>query len=169
MNQASRVSSVVPVLPATGRPSFLHPLPRSAFDDVLHDVARHEGDPRIDHLLHLRLRLLEDMARPVDDLLDEEGLHPLPLVRQDAVGPDQLLEGDPGGAEGHREVPGEGRGDPHVGRVGGGVIHADLLEDLDRDDVPGVDQGVVQRRRPEEFLVEILRFPDPVGLLRDPG
>ena len=112
----------------------------------------------------LGLRLLEDVAGPIDDLRDEEGLHPFPLVCQDAVGPDQLLEGDAGGAEGHREVPGEGRGDPHVGRVGGRIIHADLLEDLDRDDVPGMDQGIVKRRGPQELLVEILRFPDPVGL-----
>ena len=109
------------------------------------------------------LRLLEYVAGPIDDLRDEKGLHALSLVGQDAVGADQLLEGDAGSSQGHREVLRERRGDPHVGRVGRGVVDADLLEDLDRDDVPRMDQGVVQRRGPLEFLVEVLRLPDAVG------
>ena len=104
MNQASVLSSVVPVLPARLRPSDAAPAPRAVGDHPGSAAVHQVGDLRADRLGTFgSTRSTSSASVAVEDLLDEVRLDQDALVGEDAVGAVnsiRLVSNEPSASEG---------------------------------------------------------------------
>ena len=91
-NHTSVASSVVPVLPASGRPQHFRLGPRAALDHALHDVHEHVRGLGPHDLLGFGDMLLQDPPLAVGDLADRERFRPNAAVGEHAIGRDQLQQ-----------------------------------------------------------------------------
>ena len=114
-----------------GRPAF--PL-----DDAAHEVGHHVGGLRRDDLLGFDPRLFEDVAVLVLDPADEIGLEADALVGIGRVRRDHLEQGDLEGPQAEREIRVDRRGDAEAPAVVDADLRRDEIEELRRDDVPGL-------------------------------
>ena len=107
-------------------------------DDAAHQVGHHVGGLGRDDLLGFDPGLLEDVAVLVLDPGDEIGPETDALVGEGRVGRDHLEEGDLEGPQAERKVRIERRGDAEAAAIIDADLRRDEIEELRRDDVPGL-------------------------------
>ncbi len=112
--------------------------PALSLDDAAHQVGHHVGRLGRDDLLGFDPGLLEDVAVLVLDPGDEIGHEPDAFVREGRVGRHHFEQGDLERPQAEREVRVNRRGDAEAAAIIDADLRRDEIEELRRDDVPGL-------------------------------
>ena len=163
MNQASVLSSTVPVLPASGQDApGSSPLAAGAAraEDAAQHVGHDEGGIGADHVVGFGAVFLEQVAVAILYVQDGERLHPHALIRERRVGAGDVEQRRVAGAKRNRQVGRKILLEPESLRELEHVLGPERVHHLDRGNIARFLERVAQRDRSQEFVVVVVRAVD---------
>ena len=158
MNQASVLSSTVPVLPASGHSSDGAASRGAALDHALQQAGHHERGVGTNDVDRLGAPFLEQIPFAIGDGLDEIGLGPHTPVRKHGIGAGDFQQRPFTRAQRDRQIRRHFAREAEPLRIRHDARRADRFHHLDRRDVARLLERAPQRDRPLELVVVVLRL-----------